>query len=120
MHFSVIYLEDNLPSRRKLVVCIHLYLKAKRSFKPRTYNIYLRDIVMGKGFHKKEKNGNVYQSSLQVGVSIQESYDPFVCVSQYRLLPFCLQQHSSECCQIPADCPNGCGEVIPREEVCVT
>lgn len=27
------------------------------------------------------------------------------------------EKHSSECRRIPVDCPNGCGEFIPREEV---
>ena len=33
------------------------------------------------------------------------------------LLCCCPQQHSSECRRLPVDCSNGCGEVIPREEV---
>ena len=74
---------------------------------------------MGKSFHKKQNKGNFYPSILQVWVSIQESY-PFVCAIQYRLLPFCPQKHSSECRRIPVDCPNGCGEFIPREDVCLT
>lgn len=72
--------------------------------------------LWGRGSTFKSGNLSKREAEFFLGGGGDQEYS---CFNQDRniLLSPCPQKHAFKCMKIPADCSNGCGQIITREEV---